>query len=174
MVPSTRPCSGALEAETASFDEPAFQANLTRMLDRKRSDLMDLRLTDEQDQLVAAFDALYAKHAPPERVREVEPGGFDSALWEQLGELGAVPMAVDEAHGGWGASTLDLALVAEQHGRAAAPAPLIEAQVAARLLARVGSDRLDPVLDGERLVTLALHPSADGIARRRPGGRRRR
>lgn len=28
--------SGALEAETASFDEPAFQANLARMLDRKR------------------------------------------------------------------------------------------------------------------------------------------
>ena len=29
--------SRALEAETASFDEPAFQANLARMLDRKRS-----------------------------------------------------------------------------------------------------------------------------------------
>lgn len=29
--------SGALEAESASFDEPAFQANLARMLDRKRS-----------------------------------------------------------------------------------------------------------------------------------------
>lgn len=131
---------------------------------------MDLRLTDEQDQLVAAFDALYAKHASPERVRETEPEGFDPALWEQMGELGTVPMAVGEAHGGWGASTLDLALVAEQHGRAMAPAPLIESQVAARLLARIGAGQIDSVLDGERLVTLALHPSTDGTARGVPAG----
>ena len=50
-------------------------------------------------------------------------------------------MAVAEAAGGWGASLLDLALVAEQLGRAAAPAPVLEAQVAARLLAAVGPAR---------------------------------
>lgn len=32
-----RGLAGALAAETASFDEPAFQANLARMLERKRS-----------------------------------------------------------------------------------------------------------------------------------------
>jgi alkylation response protein AidB-like acyl-CoA dehydrogenase len=129
---------------------------------------MDLRLTDEQEQLVGAFDALYTKHSAPEQVREAEPVGFDTELWERLLELGAVAMAVDEAHGGWGASPLDLALVAEQQGRAVAPAPVIEAQVAARLLARVGSDRLATALSGERLVTLALHPGSDGEARAVP------
>ncbi len=44
-------------------------------------------------------------------------------------------MAVPEAVGGWGASLLDLALVAEEVGRALAPAPVVETQVAARLLA---------------------------------------
>lgn len=131
---------------------------------------MDLRLTNEQVQLVGAFDALYAKHSPAERVRAAEPLGFDAALWAQLGALGAVAMAVDEQHGGWGASVLDLALVAERHGRATAPAPLVEAQVAARLLARVGADQLADVLAGERLVTLALHPSVDGTARAVPAG----
>ena len=56
-------------------------------------------------------------------------------------DTGAVTMAVAEDRGGWGASLLDLALVAEQVGRALAPAPVIEAQVAARLLAAVGAPR---------------------------------
>lgn len=125
---------------------------------------MDLHLTDEQEQLVDAFRSLYAKLASPERVRDAEPGGFDKALWEQLREQGVIEMAVEERRGGWGASSLDLALVAEQHGRHVAPAPLIEAQVAARLLARIHSPHLDEVLSGERLVSLALHPAVDGRA----------
>lgn len=94
---------------------------------------MDLRPSEEQQQLVDAYRALYAKESPPERVREAEPLGFDQRLWDQLGELGSVAMAVDEAHGGWGASVLDLALVAQEHGRALGAAPLIETQVAAHL-----------------------------------------
>ena len=102
---------------------------------------MDLRPSDEQLQLIDAFGALYAKESTAERVREAEPLGFDHRLWSQLVELGALSMAVDEAHGGWGASLLDLELVAEEHGRALGPAPLLEAQVACRLLARSGRCR---------------------------------
>ena len=50
----------------------------------------------------------------------------DTALWDQLQSMGIVAMAVPEAAGGWGASPLDLALIAEQHGRHVAPAPIIE------------------------------------------------
>lgn len=135
---------------------------------------MDLRPTDEQEQLVAAFAALYAKHSTPERVRAAEPLGFDKALWDQLLELGVVAMAVDEGHGGWDASLLDLALVAEQQGRAVAPAPIIEAQAAARLLARLDGDRaaaaLAAAVEGERLVTVALHPGRDDRAGLVPAG----
>lgn len=125
---------------------------------------MDLRLTDEQEQLVGAFAGLYGKQSTPERVRAAEPLGFDKALWDQLVELGVVAMAVGEDAGGWGASPLDLVVVAEQQGRFLASAPAIEAQVAARVLARVGSDELARVLDGERLVTMALHEVRDGRA----------
>ena len=131
---------------------------------------MDLRLTDEQAQLVDAFASLYARHATPEQVRAAEPGGFDQALWDRLLELGVVAMAVDEALGGWGASPLELALVAEQHGRNVAPAPLIEAQVAARLLAGSASPQARAALSGERLVTVALHPPVDGRVRGVPAG----
>jgi alkylation response protein AidB-like acyl-CoA dehydrogenase len=83
--------------------------------------------------------------------------------------MGAVAMAVPDTGGGWGASALELALIAEQQGRFVAPVPVIEAQVAARLLARLkgaaAANALEGVLAGDRLVTPALHPAHDGGAR---------
>lgn len=88
--------------------------------------------------------------------------------------MGVLDMAVDEASGGWGASLLDLALVAEQHGRHLGPAPLIEAQVAARLLARSGSGPSEAALGRarlpDRLTTLALHPPRNGTLSLVPAG----
>ncbi len=148
---------------------------------------MDLNLSDEQQQLVDSFGALYAKDSPPERVRAAEaatPTGHDPELWLRLQENGALDMAVDEDSGGWGASLLDLALVAEQHGRYLGSAPLLEAQAAARLLGRLGSDAknapagrrraaglLESALADARLVTLALHPpTAGGVLPLVPAG----
>lgn len=129
---------------------------------------MDLDLCAEQNQLVEAFASLFAKHATSEQVRVAEPLGFDKALWAQLHEMGILEMALDESSGGWGASPLDLVLIAEQQGRSVAPAPIIETQVAARLLASVGEGRAAEVLAdavaGGRIVTLALHPAAHGKA----------
>ncbi len=123
---------------------------------------MDLNPSEEQQLLLDAFGALYSKESPPERVRGAEPSGHDADLWRRLRQAGALEMAVDEGSGGSGASLLDLALVAEQHGRHLGSAPLLEAQVALRLLARVdGSEAralLAATLAGDRLTTLALHP----------------
>ena len=49
---------------------------------------MDLNPSDEQQQLIEAFGALYAKESAPERVRAAEPLGFDRKLWDQLLETG--------------------------------------------------------------------------------------
>ena len=135
---------------------------------------MDLRLSDEQQQLVDAFANLYAKQSSIERVRAAEPAGFDRDLWDRLGEMGVVAMAVPETLGGWGASLLDLGLIAEQQGRFLAAAPVIEAQVAARLLARIdtpaASELLTAALAGDQLVSLALHPAAGDQLRLVPAG----
>ena len=123
--------------------------------------VVDLSLTGEQRQLVDSFAALFARESSSERVRAAEPSGFDLKLWKALLETGTVEMAVDEAAGGWGASELELALIAEQFGRAVASAPVIEAQVAARLLAdcgEAGAGLLSAALAGDRLVTFAPRP----------------
>lgn len=135
---------------------------------------MDLGFGDEQRALVDSFRSLLTKQSPPERVREAEPAGFDEGLWRALKDVGVVVMAVGEARGGWGASLLDTALVAEEVGRALAPAPVIEAQVAARLLATAGSgaadDALAQVLEQRRLVTVAVRPARAGAATLVPAG----
>jgi alkylation response protein AidB-like acyl-CoA dehydrogenase len=135
---------------------------------------MDLRPSPEQEQLIDAFSALYAKESLTERVRAAEPLGHDPELWRRLLDTGALDMAVDEGSGGWGATLLDLALVCEQHGRYLGSAPLIEGQVTARLLSRIGTDAaaagLEGTLAGDRLTTVALRPPRHGVLDMVPSG----
>jgi alkylation response protein AidB-like acyl-CoA dehydrogenase len=135
---------------------------------------MDLNFSPEQQQLVDTYAALYAKESSSEQVRAAEPGGHDPELWATLLGTGVLEMAVGEGAGGWGATLLDLALVAELHGRHLGAAPLLETQVAARLLERTATDAaralLRRALTGEELVTLALHGPVRGLLRLVPAG----
>jgi len=134
---------------------------------------MDLRFTAEQEQLVDAFGGLYAKHCSTEHVRAAEASGHDPELWDRLPELGVLPMAVAEVDGGWGASFLDLAVAAEQQGRVVAPVPVIETQVAARLLARTGdaaAEALAAALTGDRMITFAPRAARGTLATLVPAG----
>jgi alkylation response protein AidB-like acyl-CoA dehydrogenase len=134
---------------------------------------VDLALNAEQRQLVDAFTDLYADLCTPAEIHAAEPHGYDPALWQRLIATGVVAMALPESAGGYGASLVDLCLVAEQHGRHVAPAPVIEAQVAARLLARLtdgASPLLAEIADGTRLLTLALRPSVAGAVDLVPAG----
>jgi alkylation response protein AidB-like acyl-CoA dehydrogenase len=135
---------------------------------------VDLALSGEQQELVTAFAGLFGRASFPDQVRAAEPTGFDAALWRNLTDTGVLVMAVPEQHGGWGASMVDLGLVAEQAGRWLAPAPVIECQVAARLLARVGTfaalDTLTSVLAADRLVSFSPHRARAGVATLVPAG----
>jgi alkylation response protein AidB-like acyl-CoA dehydrogenase len=135
---------------------------------------MDLNPSEEQQLLIDTFGAFYAKESSSERVRSVEPLGHDPDLWRRLRHMGALEMAVGEMSGGSGASLLDMALVAEQHGRFLGSAPLIEAQVAARLLARANTPEaasaLSAALTDDPLITLALHPPRNGSLTMVPSG----
>jgi len=136
---------------------------------------MNLRLSADQQLLVDTFASLYRDLSPTSVVRAAESGsGIDNKLWTALVETGAITMGVPEEHGGGGAEMLDLALVAEQHGRHLAPAPLIEAQVATRLLASLVDDGaaldLSDLLSSGRVVTLTVRPSSGSLATLVPGG----
>ena len=134
---------------------------------------MDLSLSGEQQQLVESFAAIYARESTPERVRAAEPSGFDPRLWSALLSTGAVEMAVTSTAGGWGATELELALIAEQYGRAVASAPVIEAQVAARLLGecgQAGSHLLTDALAGDKLIGFAPRVARENVLGIVPAG----
>jgi alkylation response protein AidB-like acyl-CoA dehydrogenase len=111
---------------------------------------MDLAFTPDQDALRDAVQRLYGKASSGEQVRELEPSGFDPALWEAVVAMGLPGMAVPEALGGAGASLTDLAAAVEVHGAHLGLVPLVETAVVARLLARLAA------LDGEAGPAAAL------------------
>ncbi|HWW52973.1 MAG TPA: acyl-CoA dehydrogenase family protein, partial [Acidimicrobiales bacterium] len=123
---------------------------------------MDLALSEEQQTLVDAFTAFFAREVPIGRVRAAEPGGFDDRLWRQAVAIGVPGMALD------GAQLIDLALVCEQAGARLVPIPLVEAFVAVRALASHAGLREE--VAGGRLATVALRPAVDSRLRLVPAG----
>jgi alkylation response protein AidB-like acyl-CoA dehydrogenase len=107
---------------------------------------------------------LLCKHCPPGAVRAAwaEASGRVPGLWEKLAELGIVGLPVPEALGGLGLDELDLVLVLEEAGRAAAPEPLLETcAVGAPLLRDAGTEALRDawlprVASGEAVLAVAL------------------
>ncbi|KPC67825.1 acyl-CoA dehydrogenase [Streptomyces sp. NRRL F-6602] len=126
---------------------------------------MDTAFTEEQDGIRRTVRDVLARRCTPEDVRAavLAPQGYDTALWHTLAhELGLPGLALPEAYGGAGCGTLELALAAEEAGRALLPSPLLPTAVlAAPLLHALGTrgqrDRLLPALArGELTATLAV------------------
>jgi 3-oxochol-4-en-24-oyl-CoA dehydrogenase len=113
-----------------------------------------------------AFRSFFARQAAPSRLRAAEqadPPGFDADLWSHARSLGVPEMATE------GATLADLAIVAEEYGRALAPIPLLETVVARRLFFQVDPRGLvDHV--GPSVLTLGLRPTVDGVASLVPAG----
>src|SRR5205807_3020863 len=100
------------------------------------------------------------------------PDGVPRALHAKMAELGWMRLVVPEADGGLGLSTLDLALVLEELGRAAAPGPFLPTQLVPHALLRAGSAAqrkawLPRLVTGECCAALAYLEESD---RHDPGG----
>ena len=124
---------------------------------------MDFTFT--QDQLLfrdSVADFLRAE-VTPERIRASwdTASGRESALWQQLTELGLVGITVPEAFGGLGMSAIDFVLLAQECGYVALPEPLVQtALVAVPLLQDLGGDLaatwLPRIAAGEAVVAVGL------------------
>jgi alkylation response protein AidB-like acyl-CoA dehydrogenase len=124
--------------------------------------VIDLGFTDEQVALRAAALDLFGRGEAITRARAAEPRGFDPELWSKLVNGGFVTMGVAEENGGGSAGALELAILAEEYGRALAPVPLVEALVAAELIDHTPSrpGLLRSIVEGKALPTVILTPLA--------------
>ena len=119
---------------------------------------VDLGLSPDQEAVEELFSTFFSKEAPPSVARGAEPLGFDRALWDRLAETGAPGMGVE------GATLGELAVAAEQLGRAIAPVPLVEHLVASR------AHPVPELCDGSNIATVSLRPAVDGAWRLVPAG----
>ncbi|WP_329218309.1 acyl-CoA/acyl-ACP dehydrogenase [Streptomyces sp. NBC_01485] len=126
---------------------------------------MNPNFTAEQGEIRRTLRELLHKRSGPHDLRAAldTPAGHDPALWTALAEqLGLPGLALPEAYGGVGCPRTDLALAAEETGRALAPSPLLATSVlAAPLILALGTDAqraglLPRISDGTLTAALAV------------------
>ncbi|MBV9510849.1 MAG: acyl-CoA dehydrogenase, partial [Caulobacteraceae bacterium] len=86
---------------------------------------MGFTLNDEQRLLREQVRGLLAERSTPDVLRKTITAGldWDEGLWRALAELGVLGAGIPEEFGGVGLGPLEVGVVAEEIGRAVAPAP---------------------------------------------------
>lgn len=138
---------------------------------------MAIGLTEEHDALRDSVRGWAERHVPGEAKRAAGDGAAGSAgyggrrpaFWSGLAAQGLLGVHLPEEHGGQGFGLLELAVVAEELGRALVPGPFLPTVLASAVLARSSgpaAGELPALADGNRTaaVTLAaeLRATPDG------------
>ena len=119
---------------------------------------MDLELSDDQFELRDNIRSVLEGACPLAVVRAVHEGeGTSAELWAQMTELYWPALGVAEDAGGLGLSFVEVALLAEELGRAAAPGPLLAmvSQFIPMIAAAGAHDLLSSAAAGETVGALA-------------------
>jgi alkylation response protein AidB-like acyl-CoA dehydrogenase len=106
---------------------------------------VDFTLSAEQRLLLDSTRQLLARDSPINRVRELadQDGlGYDPRVWRGGSELGWPALPIAEDYGGLGRDIVDVALIAEEHGRTVQPGPLLSNAVVAEAISRSDHDDL--------------------------------
>lgn len=130
---------------------------------------MDFDLDKPQQLLQQSAREFFARECPLERVRELMATNtaFDEKLWQAMADQGWTGLLIPEEFGGLGLGLVELAVVAEEMGRACLPGPFLSTLWAAALIERAGSEGqraqyLEKIASGELKATVAfLEETAD-------------
>src|SRR5258708_484288 len=124
---------------------------------------MDFDLSKPQKLLKGSARDFLARECKPERVRELmeTDTAHDDKLWQAIADQGWMGLLVPEEHGGLGLGLVELAVVAEEMGRACLPGAFLSTVFAAALIVRAGSREqrakyLAPVAAGALKATVAF------------------
>src|SRR3989442_4147016 len=117
---------------------------------------MDFDLSKPQKLLKGSARDFLARECKPERVRELmeTDTAHDDQLWQAIADQGWMGLVIPEEHDGLGVGPVELAVVAEEMGRACLPGAFLSTVFAAALIERAGSREqqakyLAPVAAGE-------------------------
>lgn len=129
---------------------------------------MNFDFNEDQKALRDTARKFLRERCPPKAVRRILDGGavYDEALWKSVAEMGWTATAIPEEHGGLGLGYLELCVIAEELGRAAAPIPFSSSvYLATEALLLAGTDAqkahwLPKLASGEVIGTFAMSEGA--------------
>ncbi len=124
---------------------------------------MDFDLTDDQLALREGASDLLDDLASPARVRAhtTTDAPFDAALWSAMVDQGWLGVELDESVGGLGLGSVEVAVLVEELGRHAAPAPFVPTVLALDVFAGAGEHEwVQRLLAGEARACVAWDPAA--------------
>ena len=124
---------------------------------------MDFDLSDDQVALRDGARELLDGFASPTHVRDHTgtDAAYDPALWAAMAEQGWLGIEVDEARGGVGLGTVEVAVLCEELGRHVAPAPFVSTVLAIDAFAAAGEDRwVDRLVAADAVACVAWDPAA--------------
>ncbi|GIR63392.1 MAG: hypothetical protein CM15mP68_0580 [Pseudomonadota bacterium] len=102
---------------------------------------MNFGFTEEQNLLRDQVERFMQDTCPMTRVREISKAdGFDSALWQQAGELGWLGLMVPEAYGGLGLKWIDQVVVLEAAATGLCPLPFASHALASSAILACAND----------------------------------
>ncbi len=124
---------------------------------------MDFDLSKPQKLLKDSARDFLTRECKLDRVRELMETGtaHDDKLWQSIADQGWTGLIIPEEHGGLNLSLVELAVVAEEMGRACFPGAFLSTLTAAALVERAGSvaqraKYLEPIAAGELKATVAF------------------
>ena len=124
---------------------------------------MDFDLTEDQLALRAGASDVLADLASPAAVRSHTTTGapFDRVLWRAMVDQGWLGVELDEASGGLGLGSVEVAVLAEELGRHAAPAPFVPTVLALDVFARAGErEWVERLAGGDAIACVAWDAAA--------------
>jgi len=102
---------------------------------------MNFDYSEEQQLLADSVRRFLQKSYDFETRKQIVGGkGWSSEVWAQFAQIGLIGLALPAEHGGFGGGAVDLMGVMEAFGETLVVEPLVPTVVAARLVARAGSD----------------------------------
>ena len=99
-------------------------------------------LSEEQAQLLEVAEAFCRDKSPIDKVRSLidDETGYDTALWQEIAELGWLGIGVPENYGGIGLGMGEVVPLVEHMGRNLMNTPFVPTVLAAQALVRGGSE----------------------------------
>ena len=124
---------------------------------------MNFDLTEEQEMIVDQAAKFVAAESPVARFRKLRETerGWEPSMWAKMAEQGWLGIAIPEEQGGFGGTSVDVALIVEQLGRGLVPEPFIASAVlGGGILSDIGTEAqresfLTPMIEGSTSLAFA-------------------